>query len=105
MPTVRENGFEGDIMKYVLDGMVFGYKLTRQEWTALCTIHGEDNLYDDLEWGTFGFRSNSITLLITVSIRTAQDPFTVFVLTIFPVLFQIPYPVSKLLSPGMRFAA
>ena len=56
-------------------------------------------------WGTFGFRSNSITLLITVSIRTAQDPFTVFVLTIFPVLFQIPYPVSKLLSPGMRFAA
>ena len=56
-------------------------------------------------WGAFGFRSNSIALLITVSIRTAQDPFTVFVFTIFPVLFQIPYPVSKLLSPGMRLSA
>ena len=43
-------------MKYVLDGMVFGYKLTRQEWTALCTIHGEDNLYDDLEDNIYEFK-------------------------------------------------
>ena len=33
---------------YVLDALVFGYKLTRQQWTCLCTIWGMDYLYEVL---------------------------------------------------------
>lgn len=33
---------------YILDALVFGYKFTRQQWTCLCTIWGEDYIYDEL---------------------------------------------------------
>ena len=40
---------------YLLDALVFGYKFTRQQWTCLCTIWGEDYLYGELEDDIYEF--------------------------------------------------
>lgn len=42
--------------KYILDGLVFGYKFTHQQWTCLCTIWGEDYLYSELEDDIYKFK-------------------------------------------------
>lgn len=41
---------------YLLDALVFGYKFTRQQWTCLCTIWGEDYIYEKLEDDIYEFR-------------------------------------------------
>lgn len=33
---------------YVLDGVIFGYKFTRQQFTALCSVWSVSNIYEDL---------------------------------------------------------
>lgn len=43
-------------MKYVLDGMVFGYKFTCQQWTCLCSIFGKDYIYSELEDDIYEFK-------------------------------------------------
>ena len=41
---------------YLLDALVFGYKFTRQQWTCLCTIWGEDYIYEELEDDIYEFK-------------------------------------------------
>ena len=41
---------------YLLDALVFGYKFTRQQWTCLCTIWGEDYIYSELEDDIYEFQ-------------------------------------------------
>lgn len=41
---------------YLLDALVFGYKFTRQQWTCLCSIWGEDYIYEELEDDIYEFQ-------------------------------------------------
>ena len=41
---------------YLLDGLVFGYKFTRQQWACLCAIWGDAYLYSELEDDIYEFQ-------------------------------------------------